>query len=53
MVPEPLLQAFGDAEDAAVDADILTEADDTAVARHFLVEGLVDRLDEVEFWHSA
>lgn len=49
---EALGEAFGDAEDAAVDADIFAEDDDAVVGFHFLGECEVDGLDEGEVGHG-
>ena len=48
---EALLQAFGHAEDAAVDADVFAEEKDPVVLLHLLDEGEVDRLYECEVGH--
>ena len=50
---EPLLQSFGDAEDAAVEADVLAEQDDAVILLHFLHEREVDRLNEGEVGHGG
>jgi len=49
---EALVQAVGDAEDTAVDADILSENDHAIVGLHFLDEGEVDGLYEGEVGHG-
>ena len=50
--PEALQQPIGGAEDAAVDADILAEHEDTLIFRHRPREGEVDGLDEADFGHA-
>jgi hypothetical protein len=46
------LQAVGDAEDAAVEADILAEEDDIGVAGEGQVEGVVDGGDQCHLRHG-
>ena len=53
LLAEALLQAFGDAEDSAVRADILAEKEDARVLLHLLDEGEIDCLDHVEVCHRA
>ena len=50
---EALEEPLGDAEHAAVEADILAEDDDAVVLLHFLGEGEVDGLDESEVGHGV
>jgi len=53
LLAEALLQAFGDAEDSAVRADILAKQEDARVLLHLLDEGEIDCLDHVEVCHRA
>ncbi len=52
LLAEFLLQAFGDAEDAAEEADVLAEHDDVLVAAHHHLVGVVERLDHVHRRHQ-
>src|SRR5690606_25836422 len=45
------LQSIGDAEDAAVEADILAEEDDLGIGGEGEVEGVVDGTDEGHLRH--
>ena len=47
----PIEQPLGGAENAAPDADVLAEDDDLVVARHLLVDCVVDGLEDVFHAH--
>jgi hypothetical protein len=49
---EPLEEALGDAEDAAVESDVLAEQDHPLVGLHLLDEGEVDGLHEGQVGHG-
>ena len=53
LLAEALLQAFGDAENAAVHADVFTEKNDVGVLLHLLNEREIDRLDKIEVRHGG
>ena len=48
---EDAMEVLGDAEDAAVDPDVLADDEHVGVALHLLVQRQVERLDHVQFCH--